>query len=331
MQSIKPVIPGLALSCLCAIGGILLQRFLELLFGHLFLEGLVIALILGMLWRNLKGCSKELLIGTQFASKEILEFAVVLLGASLDFHFIFNSGLFILFAVSVAITLVLILTRWLGQLLGLSRNTAILLGVGNGICGNSAIAAIAPIIGADSDEVASSIGFTAVLSIFVVIALPLLPKFIPLTIQQYGVVVGMVVYAVPQVLAASFPVGPESVAIATVVKLTRVLFLTPVALFFTVRNRNPEASRISIGRYIPWFMIGFFILALLRTLGILNVAQGDWMRDCGKILTVISMGAIGLNVDLRKLANNSVGVVLTVLASLLCLLILSILAAHFIA
>jgi uncharacterized integral membrane protein (TIGR00698 family) len=114
----------------------------------------------------------------------------------------------------------------------------ILIACGNSICGNSAIVAVAPIIGATSDEVASSIAFTAVLGVVVVLTLPLLVPILELSLTQYGVLAGLTVYAVPQVLAATLPIGALSNQVGTVVKLVRVLMLGPVVLGLSLLTRR---------------------------------------------------------------------------------------------
>src|SRR6185503_5950264 len=116
------------------------------------------------------------------------------------------------------------------RVLGLPKRMAVLVACGNSICGNSAIAAVAPVIGARGEDVASSIAFTAILGVIVVLALPLLVPLLALTDTQYGILAGLSVYAVPQVLAATMPVGMVSVQIGTLVKLLRVLMLGPVVL-----------------------------------------------------------------------------------------------------
>ena len=115
---------------------------------------------------------------------------------------------------------------------------AILIACGNSICGNSAIAAVAPVIGAHSDDVAASISFTAVLGVIVVLTLPLLVPVLQLSLTQYGVLAGLTVYAVPQVLAATLPIGALSNQVGTVVKLVRVLMLGPVVLGLSLLARD---------------------------------------------------------------------------------------------
>ncbi len=319
----KKIGPGLLVSAACGLIGILLQSIQLWIWGSFFLEALVIALLIGICWRFIsKGLNPSFAPGIQFSSKQILEFGVVLLGASIDFHQLFKAGWGILGSVAGMVFTLILFTQWVGRILGLNRKTALLLGVGNGICGNSAIAAVAPIIGADAEEVGASIGFTALLSIAVVLFLPLLPHFIPMGAERYGMIAGLTVYAVPQVLAATFPVSAESVATATLVKLTRVLMLAPVAVILSLFNR--KQSKFSLFQYVPWFMVGFFILATFRNLHWIEVAQANQLRELGRYLTIISMGAIGLSVDLRKLKNQSGKVVITVILSILYLLGISI-------
>ena len=130
----------------------------------------------------------------------------------------------------------------LGRLLGLPKRMAVLVACGNSICGNSAIAAVAPVIGAKPEDVASSIAFTAILGVIVVLALPLLVPLLDLSLTQYGVLAGLTVYAVPQVLAATVPVGLVSTQLGTLVKLVRVLMLGPVVIVPLAR-RGPHARR----------------------------------------------------------------------------------------
>src|SRR5581483_1913623 len=133
----------------------------------------------------------------------------------------------------------------ISRVLGLPQKMAILVACGNSICGNSAIAAVAPIIGASSEDVASSIAFTAVLGVVVVLTLPFLVPILSLSYTQYGVLAGLTVYAVPQVLAATLPIGALSNQVGTVVKLVRVLMLGPVVFglsLFAGRLRNDKEA-----------------------------------------------------------------------------------------
>ena len=154
----------------------------------------------------------------------------------------------LLLSVLIAVSAGLTISTLLGRALGLKPKLAILVAVGNSICGNSAIAAIAPIIGADAEDVTSSIALTAVLGVVVVILLPSLITICGLSFYRYGILAGLSVYAVPQVVAATFSVSAISGQIGTLVKLVRVLLLDPVAVFFSLRYpATAQSKAICVG------------------------------------------------------------------------------------
>jgi uncharacterized integral membrane protein (TIGR00698 family) len=201
---------------------------------------------------------------------------------------------------------------------------------GNAICGNSAIAAVAPVINANKEHVASSIAFTAILGVVVVLGLPFLQHPLGFNNYQYGVLAGLTVYAVPQVLAAAFPVSTLSGEVGTLVKLVRVLMLGPVVLFFALifRDRTEHGttnvSKFSLTRFVPWFIIGFIALAALRSTGVVPDNIATSAKTVSGWLTVVAMAALGLGVDLRAIRKVGRPVVMTVTGSLTVLIVLSI-------
>jgi uncharacterized integral membrane protein (TIGR00698 family) len=221
--------------------------------------------------------------------------------------------------------------------LGLPQRMAILIACGNSICGNSAIAAVAPIIGAHSDDVASSIAFTAVLGVVVVLGLPLLVPVLSLSLQQYGVLAGLTVYAVPQVLAATLPIGELSNQVGTVVKLVRVLMLGPVVLGLSLvsgklreapveghaAGDRPKASGPGLHELVPWFIIGFLLVAAVRSLGVIPQPFVPPLAATAAVLTTVSMAALGLGVDVRIVAKAGARVTLAVTISLVVLGVIS--------
>src|SRR5262245_7499143 len=184
--------------------------------------------------------------GIAFSAKQLLEVAVMLLGASISLAAVMASGFLLLAAIIATVLITLGASYALSRMLGLPLKLSILIACGNSICGNSAIAAVAPVIGADGDDIASSISFTAILGVMMVLGLPLLIPLLKLSATQYGILAGLTVYAVPQVLAATVPAGLVSTQIGTLVKLVRVLMLGPVVLGFSLlasRWHDPKAAR----------------------------------------------------------------------------------------
>jgi uncharacterized integral membrane protein (TIGR00698 family) len=328
--------PGIALSVLISLISLGLQYFEERTFDHPYLEALVIAIVLGMAVRTAWQPSARWRAGIAFSAKQILEVAVTLLGASISLAAIAASGAALLTAIVVTVAVMLAATYGIGRLLGLSVRLSILIACGNSVCGNSAIAAVAPVIGADGDEIASSISFTAVLGVVIVLGLPLLIPLLNLTPTRYGVLAGLTVYAVPQVLAATVPAGLLSTQIGTLVKLVRVLTLGPIVLGFSLFGRQLRRSAqagVAPGGFrffqmVPWFIIGFLLLAALRSL---QLIPNEWVTPLLKtasFLTVISMAALGLGVDVRVIGKVGGRVTAAVTLSLLLLLLINLGIVH---
>jgi uncharacterized integral membrane protein (TIGR00698 family) len=337
---IRRLLPGLALAGAVSIASLAIASVETHVFGHPVIEGLVVAILLGMVVRTFWAPPLVAAPGVRFAAKEVLEVAIVLLGASVDLPLLLRSGPSLALGIILLVVLGLSASYAIGRALGLPRNLAVLVACGNSICGNSAIAAVAPVIGADQEHVASSIAFTAILGVVVVVGLPLLVHPLGLSDYQYGVMAGLTVYAVPQVLAAAFPVSVLSGQVGTLVKLMRVLMLGPVVLFFALRHRKHgdatnvptrKVNRVPLTRFVPWFIIGFILFAALRSAGLVTAGIADPMKTLSGWLTVLAMAALGLGVNLRAIARVGRPVMLTVSASLLVLLVLSLTLIHVLA
>ena len=239
---VRLLAPGIGLAVLITLVALACGAVQERLFDYAVLEPLVLALVIGLAVRALRPPPEVYMPGIGFAAKQLLEFAIVLLGASLNLRALVDAGSQILAAVLISVSLTLVAGVVLGRLAGLGTRLAVLIAVGNAICGNSAIAAVAPAIRAKKQEVASAIALTAVLGVGVVLLLPTLVPLFDLSNERYGVIGGLSVYAVPQVLAATIPVSAESGQIASLVKLTRVLLLGPVVALFAWLFRGPVTT-----------------------------------------------------------------------------------------
>lgn len=305
------VLPGLGLALGVTALAVGVEWLEERLLGARYVDGLVIAILLGTLIHTVLGLSPRFAGGVQFATRTVLEVAVVLLGGTISAAALVQSGIGLIVAVALVVTLALVASYFVARWLGLDERLATLVACGNSICGNSAIMATAPVIDAPAADVAASIAFTAALGIVVVLLLPLAFGALGLTQWQYGVVAGLSVYAVPQVLAATGPVGVMSTQIGTLVKLMRVLMLGPVVLFVGLRHRRSGSAPPSLALLVPWFIVGFLLMTAARSFGLLPEATLQPLQQAASQLTLVSMAALGLSVDLRA-ALSSGGRVLAV-------------------
>ena len=330
------LLPGLLL-CLAVTGAAAgLEAVETRLFGRAWLEALVLAILVGTAVRTAWTPGRRWFAGIEFGAKTLLEVAVVLLGASLSARTLLAAGPGLLFGIAGVVAATIAASYGLGRLCGLRHRMAVLVACGNSICGNSAIAEIAPVIGADGEDVAASIAFTAVLGVLVVLGLPLVLPALHPTEMQYGVFAGLTVYAVPQVLAATAPAGALAVQVGTLVKLVRVLMLGPVVLALSLLTRrlrdeadetaphvtageHPAPGRPSLHKLVPWFIVGFLALAGLRSAGLVPQAALAPAAEAANWLTVVSMAALGLGTDLRAVARAVGRVTAAVIGSLLIL------------
>lgn len=320
---------GLSLTAALAGLALAVEGWERALFGQALVEALVAALLLGVAVRNAVRLPAAVGPGVQFAAKPLLELAVVLLGAGISLPALLAAGPLLLLAILTVVAVTIGAGVLLGLLLGLGPRLALLVAVGNAICGNSAIAAVAPIIGATRSEVASAVALTAMLGVTMVLALPLSIPLADLSQYQYGALVGLTMYAVPQVLAAALPVGRLAGEVAVLVKLTRVALLGPVVLVIGVlTRRRVGAPAGAAGWPLPWFVAGFLVLALLRSGGVLPDGLAGSLRELSRLLTILAMAALGLGVELAAVRRVGPRVLVAVAGCLLLLITLGLLVVR---
>ncbi len=342
------LLPGVLLCLAVTAASNVLAALEARLFGRVWLEALVVAILVGTAIRTAWTPDERWSAGIGFSAKTLLEVAVLLLGASLSAQAIMAGGPALPLGIAALVVAALGASYGMSRLAGLRHRMAVLVACGNSICGNSAIAAVAPVIGASGEDVAAAIAFTAVLGVGVVIGLPLLVPVLHLSQLQYGALAGLTVYAVPQVLAATVPVGVLAVQMGTLVKLMRVLMLGPVVvgLSLLVRRRRDgaqearprvagdgagvgagpgdsagdgPAARLPFHRMVPWFILGFVLLAGLRSADLLPQMVLTPLALTANLLTVVSMAALGLGTDLGSVARSGPRVMAAVTLSLLML------------
>jgi uncharacterized integral membrane protein (TIGR00698 family) len=319
--------PGTLLCLAITVAAMTIERAETLLFGRAWLEALVLAILLGAIVRTVWTPDATWQPGIRFSAKTVLEIAVVLLGASVSGATIVAAGPAFLLGIALVVAIAIGTSYAIGRALGLRPKLAMLIACGNSICGNSAIAAVAPVISADSEDVAASIAFTAVLGVVVVIGLPMLALAAHIAPLPFGALAGLTVYAVPQVIAAAAPLGAAAVQIGTLTKLVRVLMLGPVCVVLAfLAPRLRDAGDISdaivrprLSQFVPWFIVGFLGLVAARSLDLIPTAAVAPAGHLATTLTIVSMAALGLGCDIRTVVRAGNPVTMAVVLSLLML------------
>ena len=327
-------LPGLVLCGGVSLAALGMEQLELALTQRAWLEALVLAIVLGSLVRTAWKPAPAFAPGIDYATKTLLEISVVLMGATVSFGALLSAGGPLLAGIVATVFGSIAASCLLGRLLGLPAKMALLVACGNSICGNSAIAAVAPVIAADSDDVATAIAFTAVLGIAVVLLLPLVAAALHLNAAASGVLAGLTVYAVPQVLAAAATMGAAAVQVGTLVKLVRVLMLGPVVATLSLLQARDVAGparprqRHAVTRFLPGFILAFLLLAALRSLSLLPEALVAPAHAGSKYLTIMAMAGLGLGVDLRHVRAAGPRVSMVVTLSLLLLAGFALLVLH---
>lgn len=301
-------LPGFAIAGAVAAAA----RFLEGLLPVRLIGASVIALFIGMGINALYKPGAMVSKGLRFTSKRVLKFAIILLGASLSMGAILQVG-----KLSLMVMLFTLLTCFgggylVGKALGLDWKLSNLISAGTGICGGSAIAAIAPVIDARDEDIAYAMSATFLFDMVMILLFPFLGRWLGMNDMAYGLWAGTAVNDTSSVVAAGYAFSEAAGDFATMVKLTRTLSIIPAVLIFSFaglrekRRLNVQSQEAGVGvlSLFPWFIAGFLALALLNTAGAIPPSLSAAMKEASKFLMVAALAAIGLNTDFREMKKS---------------------------
>lgn len=298
--------------------GILLTIILAVLskllvtYPYLSIMGtMVLAILIGITWRSIFDVPESLSPGIDFTAKKILRYGIILMGIRLNFSKILESGYRVILLDILVIAFAITLIYTLGKLFNVQKNLSLLVGIGTGVCGAAAIAAVAPLIDADENETTISIAIIAILGTIFTILYTFLFPVLHLNPYVYGIFSGSTLHELGHVIAAATKGGSTSLDIAVIVKLGRVALLVPVAFIINVifRNniyKNSGAKKISV----PWFIMGFLAFSLINTFNILPKPVVDIIIQVSIFLLTMAMAALGLNVRIASIKSIGLKVLL---------------------
>lgn len=308
-NSVK-IIPGFAAAVIIAI----IARFIEGLLPIHLIGASVIALLIGMLAHQFIPKNQIIQPGLKFTSKKILKFAIILLGASLSISTILTVG-----RISLTVMLFTLLTCFgggylVGRALGLNWKLSNLISAGTGICGGSAIAAIAPVIDAKDSDIAYAMSATFLFDMAMILLFPIMGHWLGLSDMAYGLWSGTAVNDTSSVVAAGYAFSEGAGDFATMVKLTRTLAIIPTVIIFAFINVRVKAKsgsaekntgkKIKFSSLFPWFILGFVALAIINSFGFIPAFAGTLAKEVSKFLMVCALAAIGLNTSFKDMKKS---------------------------
>lgn len=278
------------------------------------------AVVLGVIGATVRRPGTRLTPGLGFAAQRVLQLAVVVLGLRLSLHQVVTVGARSLPVMLGTLAVCLALARLLGSALGIDGDLQVLVGCGTGICGASAIAAVAPAIGAASADIAYAVSTIFVFNIAAVLVFPVIGHAVGLSQHAFGLFAGTAVNDTSSVVAAASVYGQTAADYAVVVKLVRTLMIIPVVLVLgavTARRRTTPTglgatdtgpgNNLGLGsvvRLVPWFLIGFLAMAGVNTLGVVPAGATGPIATASTFLISIALAGIGLTTDIAALRRT---------------------------
>ena len=304
LLNIKKYFPGLFVV-------VFISFIAQLLSPYILIGTVAVAIIIGMLLGNIFNIKETFRPGIIFAEKQLLNIAIVLMGAQLNAGVLelitFKTILIIISTIIIAI----LSAKIIGKFFKLNQSLSVLIGVGNGICGSSAIASTSSVIGSKENETGLSI---AIINILGAVGIFLLPSLIILfgvdSLYHQGVIIGGTIQAVGQVTAAGFIVGDEAGKIAVLIKMVRILMLGPFLLIFSILySKNKGGNKSSSFIQVPPFILGFIALSAISTSGLLSQDIILQLSRFSKYLLILAMSAIGLNISFKYILDKGIKVI----------------------
>lgn len=253
---------------------------------------LLTGIILSFFWSNNDVIQKK----AKLWGTKLLQLSVILLGASLNFNSVLKQGAEGVFITFISIAFVFLLGFLGRKLFNIEKTLGLLITMGTAICGGSAIAALAPVIAADSMIITVSISIVFFLNAISVFLFPLLGDFFGLTQEQFGLLSALAIHDTSSVVAASTIYGNKALEVATTVKLTRALWIIPITLFFSFYKNRVNKKNL----YLPWFILGFLVLSLAFTfIDILHPLKAPFLFT-SKLGFSLTLFLIGVTFNFEK-------------------------------
>ncbi len=296
---------GFILALLIAVVSWFLGKRLPVVGGPVF--GIVLGMLVGSLVRQ----PHVIQPGVRFASKQLLQSAIILLGGGLSLRQVWLVGSGSVVVMLTTLVSAFVVAVVVGKWLRVSDNLISLVGVGTAICGGSAIAAIAPIISADDNEIAYSISTIFFFNVLAVLIFPPLGHALAMSAESFGLWAGTAINDTSSVVAAGYAFSQAAGEHATIVKLTRTTMIIPIAGLFALKvaithRRRRTDSEYQLRAIFPWFILWFLLASLLHTIGVIGPELGRICTAIGKFMIIVALAGVGLGANLGEIIRTGV-------------------------
>lgn len=332
----KRELPGFAAAVVIAA----LACWLESLLPVHLIGSAVIAMFIGMFINYYAKPNALLAPGLRFTSKKVLKFAIILLGLSLNITTILEVGRLSLTVMVFTLATCFGGGYFIGRALGLNWKLSNLISAGTGICGGSAIAAIAPTIEADDNDIAYAMSATFLFDMAMIVLFPIMGRALGMTDEAFGIWAGTAVNDTSSVVATGYAFSEAAGDFSTMVKLTRTLAIIPTVVVFAFVQLNikrKEAlaqaadgsalkANFSIAKIFPWFILGFLAMAVAASIFPIPAQAVSMTKRLSKFLMVCALAAIGLNTSFKDMKKAGVapmlhGFIISALVVIVALLV----------
>lgn len=324
MITLKNYAVGIGLTIILAF----LSIFISGLIPNELIGAGVFALLIGMLLNPVISKHAVFEKGLGFTAKKVLRISIVLMGLGLSFSQVFQVGKYSLIVMIFTLCTAFGGGYLLGKLFKMNWKLSSLISAGTGVCGGSAIAAIAPVIEAKDSDIAYGISATFIFDVIMVVLFPIMGQYFNMSDVGYGLWAGTAVNDTSSVVAAGYAFSDAAGQYSTIVKLTRTLSIVPIVLIFSYINQRVkrkaqmpvstevassmegnqvevvERQRVDLKKIFPWFILMFLVMVGIKSTGFIPDAMSSSISDFSKFLMVMSLGAIGLRTNFTELAKS---------------------------
>ncbi|UOF92756.1 putative sulfate exporter family transporter [Fodinisporobacter ferrooxydans] len=272
---------------------------------------LACAILIAVMYRQVAGYPEAIRPGIQFSAKKLLRYAIILFGLKLNINVILHQGLWLLVRDTGTIVFAMAATVLIAKLFKADRSLSFLLGIGTGVCGAAAIAAVSPILQAKEEDTAIGAGIIALMGTVFAILYTIIRPFVSLSAINYGIWSGVSLHEIAHVALAAAPAGQNALAIALLAKLGRVFLLVPLSFILMAWMKHKGKTEQTDAKIeFPWFLIGFILMSLIGSyvIGKSIILPASVMNDIANVTTFVltmAMVGLGLNVSFKDLRTKA--------------------------